>query len=289
MRSICLLLAWAALHVPSALSNDEQAEMRAANVCASHGALEKISYDKRDAHTVNQLLQREHAYCICPEGTQCTGSKCSRGARTMDTPGAERADGDVAGFRFDCTDCKCNDDVNQNINKGGGGGGGIKGTTIREQQQQYKQQQQQQQQQQQHTNSASKTAPMLVTAASENHLCVLLQLLDNLRKTHPDHHVTVYDLDLPPQKTGDGAAPKGNYIERKHLDAVHPHIASLRRFNYSAYPPHFRIDEHAGVYAWKPLIIREVVKEHGAAICECESREACACNVYNATCACGVI
>lgn len=176
--NICLLLAWAAFHVPSALSSDEQAEMRAANVCASHGALEKISYDKRDAHTVNQLLQREHVYCICPESTQCTGSKCSRGARTMDTPGAERADGDVAGFRLDCTDCKCNaanayDDVNryQNINKGGGSGdGGIKGTTIREQQQQ-----------QQHTNSASKTAPMLVTAASENHLCVLLQLLDNLR------------------------------------------------------------------------------------------------------------
>lgn len=40
----------------------------------------------------------------------------------------------------------------------------------------------------------------------------------------------------------------------------------LRRFRYSAHPSYFNISEHAGQYAWKPVIIKTVVDEFGRAL-----------------------
>lgn len=247
------------------LSDEGPSTMHGAKLCAARGALQEVSFDKRDQERDggNNKLNLNY-YCVCKADMVCRGTQCSHGHRnSSSTPAAafetvSAGKVTVSGFRVDCLDCRCGNKVPQKQKPppppmtsvdgvgtvalaaaaaaaAGAAGGGSGGPA------------------------------MLVTAASENHLCVLLQLLDNLRKTHPDRQVLVYDLDLAPSP---GTAQPPHYIKREHLDAVHPNIAGLRRFNYSKYPTHFRIDKHAGVYAWKPIIIREAVKEFGAAICK---------------------
>ena len=83
---------------------------------------------------------------------------------------------------------------------------------------------------------------IVVTAASSNHAGPLRFLLDSLRRL--DARVECYDLGL----TGDEirALPRWSGL-------------SVHRFNYAAYPPHLDIATNAGEYAWKPVIVADVV------------------------------
>ena len=78
---------------------------------------------------------------------------------------------------------------------------------------------------------------MLISAASEDHLCALLNLLKSLNTSAPDQPVLVWDLSIP-------AATGG--IMLKDLTRVHSNVA-LRSFDYGKFPaPHIKITNSAG-------------------------------------------
>lgn len=100
-------------------------------------------------------------------------------------------------------------------------------------------------------DGADDTSFVIATGASSDHACWLINMLASLHKQRPEWQVVVYDLGLQ----GD--------LNYTYLNAVHPKRIQLRRFQYANYPNYFRIDENAGEYAWKPIIIKEMVDEFG--------------------------
>ena len=89
---------------------------------------------------------------------------------------------------------------------------------------------------------------IVVTAASSNHAGPLRFLLESLRRL--DACVACYDLGLTEDEQR--ALPRWPGL-------------SLHRFNYAAYPPHLDVATNAGEYAWKPVIVAEVVDRVRAA------------------------
>jgi hypothetical protein len=87
----------------------------------------------------------------------------------------------------------------------------------------------------------------VVTAASSNHYGALCQMLASLRRLGA--RVECYDIGLTPAESL--ALPRWDGI-------VH------RRFAYDQYPPHMNADINAGEYAWKPVIIADVVERSRA-------------------------
>jgi len=89
---------------------------------------------------------------------------------------------------------------------------------------------------------------IVVTAASSNHAGPLRYLLESLRRLRA--RVECYDLGL----TAD---------ERRRL----PQWAGLSQhtFHYASYPPHLDVEREAGQYAWKPVIVADVVDRLRAA------------------------
>jgi hypothetical protein len=85
---------------------------------------------------------------------------------------------------------------------------------------------------------------LVVTAASSNHSGALQQLLASLRKLDAD--VVCYDLGLDERQRRNIRAWRG---------------LTLRRFDYSRYPEHLRIEVNAGEYAWKPVLVAETVEQ----------------------------
>ena len=83
---------------------------------------------------------------------------------------------------------------------------------------------------------------VIVTAASSNHAGPLRFLLESLRRL--DARVDCYDLGLTDDERR--ALPRWDRL-------------SLQRFNYAAYPPHLDVAVNAGEYAWKPVIVADVV------------------------------
>jgi hypothetical protein len=89
---------------------------------------------------------------------------------------------------------------------------------------------------------------VIVTGASQNHAITLQRaLLDSVLQGDGLQRVIVYDLGLQPASAAAVEA--------------HPAVAQLRRFNFSAHPPHVNITVARGQYAWKPAIINEVLQE----------------------------
>ena len=87
----------------------------------------------------------------------------------------------------------------------------------------------------------------IVTGASSNHFDCLTNLLSSLERRCPGNRVVVYDLGLS--------------------DAQWAEIAEfpveLRRFEFDRYPPYFDISRNCGEYAWKPVIVHEVLEHYG--------------------------
>jgi len=98
------------------------------------------------------------------------------------------------------------------------------------------------------------TSFVIATGASSDHSCWLVNMLASLHKRRPEWQVVVYDLGLE----GD--------LNYTYLNMVHPKGIQLRRFQYANYPDYFRIDQNAGEYAWKPIIIKEMVDEFGSVL-----------------------
>jgi hypothetical protein len=82
----------------------------------------------------------------------------------------------------------------------------------------------------------------IVTAASSNHAGPLRYLLESLRRL--EARVDCYDLGMTEDEVR--ALPRWDGL-------------SYHAFNYAAYPPHLDVATNAGEYAWKPVIVAEVV------------------------------
>lgn len=85
-----------------------------------------------------------------------------------------------------------------------------------------------------------------VVGASYNHFDVLIAFLKNYNQFNTNHiPLILYDLGL-----------ENNMLKmlRSDFDWLH-----VRFFNYSAFPSYFDIDIARGEYAWKPIIIKEML------------------------------
>lgn len=85
---------------------------------------------------------------------------------------------------------------------------------------------------------------IIVTAASENHERSLYQFIRSVYKHVPYPHVIVYDL---------GLTNKQRFQDEWGITVV--------PFPFDQYPPYFRIEEQAGQYAWKPVILQLVAQQ----------------------------
>ena len=84
---------------------------------------------------------------------------------------------------------------------------------------------------------------IVVTAASSNHFGALMQMLESLRRL--DARVECYDIGLTSQEAR--ALPRWNGL-------------FYHKFDYARHPPHLHVSVNAGEYAWKPVIVAEVVE-----------------------------
>jgi hypothetical protein len=85
----------------------------------------------------------------------------------------------------------------------------------------------------------------IVTGASSNHFRCLKNLLHTIDAFEPRARAIVYDLGL-------------TEAERRRLVKDRREV---RRFDFAKYPPHVDIRVNRGAYAWKPIIVAEVVNE----------------------------
>jgi hypothetical protein len=83
---------------------------------------------------------------------------------------------------------------------------------------------------------------IVVTAASSNHFGPLRYMLESLRVLQA--HVECYDLGLTPREVS--ALPRWDGV-------------FYRRFDYAACPAYMNVAINAGEYAWKPVIVAQVV------------------------------
>ena len=91
----------------------------------------------------------------------------------------------------------------------------------------------------------------LVTGADRSHGASLRQMLASVRRHEPDLRVVVYDLGLTTwQRLRIG--------KRRQLE--------WRRFEFEKYPAYFDIRVKAGEYAWKPVIIGNLLEEVGGPV-----------------------
>eukprot|EP00039_Didymoeca_costata_P011378 m.159535 g.159535 ORF g.159535 m.159535 type:complete len:358 (+) comp15155_c0_seq4:379-1452(+) len=109
------------------------------------------------------------------------------------------------------------------------------------------------------TSQDAENYPIIVTGASANHMCSLLNMLRSVSVAEPTARILVYDL-----------SPTPPFLEDELLRFINPQVVKpIRKFAFSSYPDFMTInpgDQEAGQYAWKPLIIKEVVDEFGKAL-----------------------
>lgn len=94
---------------------------------------------------------------------------------------------------------------------------------------------------------------LIVTGADTSHYQSLKQLLYSIFLHEPDIKIIVFDLGL-------------TQAERLELKKEFKKI-QLRLFDYSKYPSYFNININAGEYAWKPVIIADILNEFKCCIC----------------------
>ena len=93
----------------------------------------------------------------------------------------------------------------------------------------------------------------MVTGADSSHEKSLVQLLRSVEKHEPDLTVIVYDLGLT-----------RNLKDQLIRDFKR---VQLRTFKFDRYPTYFDIKINAGEYAWKPVIVHEVLNEFKCSVC----------------------
>jgi hypothetical protein len=91
---------------------------------------------------------------------------------------------------------------------------------------------------------------LIVTGADSTHYRSLMNLLASIEQNEPETPVSVWNLGL-------------GCHELNALEARFPRV-EVTDFPYEDFPAYFRIDEQAGQYAWKPVIIETEVERAGS-------------------------
>jgi hypothetical protein len=91
-----------------------------------------------------------------------------------------------------------------------------------------------------------------VTGASSNHFGVLVEFLQDYKAKCQNIPLFTYDLGLTDTEL---AFLRSNFS-----------WTVIRIFNYSQYPPHVRINVSMGEYAWKPIIVKEMLDTTTSAV-----------------------
>lgn len=94
---------------------------------------------------------------------------------------------------------------------------------------------------------------VVVTGASSSHFKSLCQFLSSLFQHEPHVKAIVFDLGL-------------SGTERRDVRTAFP-SADLRRFDYSRYPAFFDLKVNHGAYAWKTVILCDVLNEFRGCVC----------------------
>ena len=94
---------------------------------------------------------------------------------------------------------------------------------------------------------------VVVTGADSSHFQSLCQFLSSLRQHEPEIVVIAFDLGLKKS-------------ERLQVAADFPTI-ELRTFDFPQYPDYLNVKINAGQYAWKPVIINDVLNEFKCCVC----------------------
>jgi hypothetical protein len=94
---------------------------------------------------------------------------------------------------------------------------------------------------------------VIVTGADSSHYRSLCQFLSSLFLHEPDIKAVVFDLGLIES-------------ERQYLKNAFSSV-ELRQFDYSQYPDYFNIKVNAGEYAWKPVIVCDILNEFKCCVC----------------------
>ncbi len=90
----------------------------------------------------------------------------------------------------------------------------------------------------------------IVTAASHNHYHCLKNLLFSLYLFEKKTPTFIYDIGLKPEEARE--LKNSGY--------------TLRRFPFEKYPPHVDIRVARGQYAWKPIIVADLLVEFGGSV-----------------------
>jgi len=99
----------------------------------------------------------------------------------------------------------------------------------------------------------SKQKLVIVTGADSSHFKSLYQLLDSLDVYEKNTKTIVFDLGISTK-------------ERDVIKKKFPNF-ELRIFDYTQYPSYFNIKVNAGEYAWKPVIINDILNEFKTSVC----------------------
>jgi Protein of unknown function (DUF1647) len=94
---------------------------------------------------------------------------------------------------------------------------------------------------------------VIVTAADSTHYKSLCQFLSSLFFHESDIRAVVFNLGLTESQVN-------------HLKSAFP-TADLRYFDFLKYPDYFDIKVNAGEYAWKPVILHDVLNEFKGCVC----------------------
>jgi hypothetical protein len=88
---------------------------------------------------------------------------------------------------------------------------------------------------------------VIVSGADSTHFKSLIQFIDTVNVYESHSHLVVFDLGLTEQ-------------ESSYLKEIFPKI-DYRIFDYNRYPSYFNIKVESGQYAWKPVIIWNILTE----------------------------
>lgn len=103
----------------------------------------------------------------------------------------------------------------------------------------------------------SKQKFVIVTGSDSSHFKSLYQLLKSLEIFEKNTKTIIFDLGI-------------TLKEREIIQKDFPNF-ELRKFNYSDYPSYFNIKINAGEYAWKPVIINDILNEFKSSVCWLDS------------------
>jgi len=97
---------------------------------------------------------------------------------------------------------------------------------------------------------------VIVTGASDNHFEVLRNLLQTIITFQPSAGIIINDLGLPIESSKELA----DWCLDQQAKGLW--LCTVRLFEFWKYPSYFNISIARGEYAWKPVIIKEVVDEY---------------------------